>query len=81
MANKKRYLGIKAVGMGLKSLSNRLRSVFVTLVMGFVSSAALAGPTVQDIEISSRPGSKFEVRLEFDGTPPDFKTYAIEKPA
>jgi type IV pilus assembly protein PilQ len=62
-------------------VSNRLSGVFVTLVMSFVTSAALAGPTVQDIEFSSRPGSKFEVRLEFNGTPPDFKTYAIEKPA
>ena len=58
-----------------------MRSTVVTLVVGFVSSAALAAPTVQDIEFSSRPGSKFEVRLEFNETPPDFKTYAIEKPA
>ena len=36
---------------------------------------------MQDIEFSSRPGSQFEVRLEFNETPPDFKTYAIEKPA
>jgi len=58
-----------------------LRSTVVTLVVSFASSAALAAPTVQDIEFSSRPGSKFEVRLEFNETPPDFKTYAIEKPA
>ena len=81
MAIKKQNLGIKAVGIGLESLNNRLRSVFVALVMSFVTSAALAAPTVQDVEFSSRPGSKFEVRLEFNETPPDFKTYAIEKPA
>ncbi len=69
------------MGIGLESLNNRLRSVFVALVMSFVTSAALAAPTVQDVEFSSRPGSKFEVRLEFNETPPDFKTYAIEKPA
>ncbi len=58
-----------------------MRSAIVTLVLSLVTSAALAAPMVQDIEFSSRPGSKFEVRLEFNETPPDFKTYAIEKPA
>jgi type IV pilus assembly protein PilQ len=51
------------------------------LAMSLVTSVALAVPTVQDIEFSSRPGSKFAVRMEFNGAPPDFKTYAIEKPA
>ncbi|MEZ5570791.1 MAG: type IV pilus secretin PilQ [Halioglobus sp.] len=49
--------------------------------MGCVTSAALAAPAVQDIEFSSRPGGKFEVRMEFNEPPPDFKSYAIEKPA
>ncbi|MFV0276177.1 MAG: type IV pilus secretin PilQ, partial [Parahaliea sp.] len=30
---------------------------------------------------SSRPGSMFEVRLEFDQAPPEMKAYTIEKPA
>jgi type IV pilus assembly protein PilQ len=34
-----------------------------------------------DIEFSSRPGSKFEVRVEFDQAPPEMKAYTIEKPA
>ncbi|MEP4486084.1 MAG: type IV pilus secretin PilQ [Halioglobus sp.] len=51
-------------------------------VMLLVSAASLAGPSVTDIEFSARPGSKFEVRLDFDTTPPaDFKAYTIEKPA
>ena len=58
-----------------------MRSAVVTLVMGAVTSTALAAPVVQDIEFSSRPGSKFEVRVGFNETPPDFKTYAIEQPA
>jgi type IV pilus assembly protein PilQ len=58
-----------------------VRSAVVTLVMGAVTSTALAAPVVQDIEFSSRPGSKFEVRVGFNETPPDFKTYAIEQPA
>ncbi|MCR9107010.1 MAG: type IV pilus secretin PilQ [Gammaproteobacteria bacterium] len=46
-----------------------------------LAGVAQAAPTVQDIEFSSRPGSKFEVRLEFSETPPDLTSYSIEKPA
>ena len=34
-----------------------------------------------DIEFASRPGSKFEIRVDFDETPPTASTYTIEKPA
>ena len=44
--------------------------------------AVQAAPAVTDIEFSSRPGSKFEVRLDFNEPPPaDLKSYTIEKPA
>jgi type IV pilus assembly protein PilQ len=69
------------VGTKLRYLHSGLRSALVLIATGFFTCAAIAAPTVQDIEFSSRPGSKFEVRLEFNETPPDFKTYAIEKPA
>ncbi|MEM6544834.1 MAG: type IV pilus secretin PilQ [Pseudomonadota bacterium] len=37
---------------------------------------------VTDIEFSSRPGSKFEVRVEFEDAPPsELQSYTIEKPA
>jgi len=81
MATKKQYVGTKAVGKVRQHLRIRLRNVVVTLTMGLVTSAALAAPVVQDIEFSSRPGSKFEVRLQFNEAPPEFKSYAIEKPA
>ena len=60
---------------------NRLSRAVVALVMSLVAGAAFAGPVVQDIQFSSRSGGKFEVRLEFNQMPPDFKIYAIEKPA
>ncbi|MEP4148958.1 MAG: type IV pilus secretin PilQ [Halioglobus sp.] len=54
-------------------------------LVGFALSVcafgAIAEPTITDIEFSSRPGSKFEVRLDFDQAPPDMKAYTIEKPA
>lgn len=47
-----------------------------------LSSAQALATTVTDIEFSARPGSKFEVRLDFDETPPsELQAYTIEKPA
>lgn len=60
---------------------NRLSRAVLGLVISVVAGAAFARPAVQDIEFSSKSGGKFEVRLEFNETPPDFKIYAIEKPA
>ncbi|MEH6582215.1 MAG: type IV pilus secretin PilQ [Halioglobus sp.] len=51
------------------------------LVLALFAGTLQAAPSVTDIEFSSRPGSKFEIRLDFDETPPDIKAYTIEKPA
>lgn len=63
------------------SLGNWWRCTIATLALVLWAQAAQAAPTVQDIEFSSRPGSKFEVRVEFNETPPEIKSYSIEKPA
>ena len=74
-------LGTKAVGKERLSLGNWWRCTIATLALVLWAQAAQAAPTVQDIEFSSRPGSKFEVRVEFNETPPEIKSYSIEKPA
>ena len=52
------------------------------LGLSALSGMVLAnGVSVQDISFSSKPGSKFEIRLDFDGPPPPPKAYTIEKPA
>ncbi|MEH6567600.1 MAG: type IV pilus secretin PilQ [Halioglobus sp.] len=51
------------------------------LTLTLLAGALQAAPSVTNIEFSSRPGSKFEIRLDFDETPPDLKAYTIEKPA
>ena len=66
---------------GTSRTVNWLSSLAATVLLGIVAQAAYAAPTVTDIEFSSRPGSKFEVRLDFDQAPPDAKAYTIEKPA
>ncbi len=51
----------------------------MAFALGATQVFALA---VTDIEFSSRPGSKFEVRVEFDQAPPEeLQSYTIEKPA
>lgn len=50
------------------------------MVMGMSASTAY-GNAITGIEFSSKPQSKFEIRLEFEDTPPDPKTYTIENPA
>jgi type IV pilus assembly protein PilQ len=62
-------------------VSRGLRVVATGLLVGLFVGVAQAAPVVTDIEFSSRPGSKFEVRVEFSETPPEAKTYSIEKPA
>ena len=81
MSSKKQYLGTKAVGKEKDSLGKWVRSAAVGLAVSLLAGVAQAATTVKDIEFSSRPGSKFEVRVEFNETPPDIKAYAIEKPA
>ncbi len=56
-----------------------LRGV-LALVLAMAAGITQAA-SVTDIEFSSRPGSKFEIRLDFDGTPPEVGSYTIEKPA
>ncbi|WP_420820755.1 type IV pilus secretin PilQ [Seongchinamella unica] len=80
MSFKKQPLGNKAVGKGKLNLGKWIRPV-AGLALGAWAFAAQAAPTITDIEFSSRPGSKFEVRLDFNETPPDLKAYTIEKPA
>ncbi len=78
---KRQDLGTKAVGKYKTSLKHWMRGGTAAVVLSLFSTWVQAAPVVQDIEFSSRPGSKFEVRVEFNEPPPDVKTYAIEKPA
>ncbi len=47
------------------------------LVLSFGANAA----NLQGIEFASLPGDKTEIRMEFDGTPPQPSGYTIEQPA
>lgn len=51
------------------------------LVLSVLSMSAVAEVTLQDIEFSSLPGDKTEIRMKFDGKPPEPTGYTIEQPA
>jgi type IV pilus assembly protein PilQ len=60
---------------------SRLAVILATAGCLFLSSFTLASVNLKDVEFSSQPGGRFEVRLDFDGAPPEPKGYNIEKPA
>lgn len=50
-------------------------------VLSLIFSGFAFGVTMEDIEFSSLPGDKTEIRMIFDGAPPDPTGYTIEQPA
>ena len=80
MNSKKQYLGKKAVGNIKESIARGLLVAVSGLLMTLLS-AALHAATIEDIEFSARPGSKFEIRMDFNEPPPEIKAYTIDKPA
>ncbi|MEO0435873.1 MAG: type IV pilus secretin PilQ [Pseudomonadota bacterium] len=80
----------RSLGQGFSSrlrdlAPNKLTRAFLqlSLVLAALSvSVDTFANAVTDIEFSSRPGSKFEVRVEFEDSPPaELQSYTIEKPA
>lgn len=81
MSSKIQNLGKKAVGKTTERMGKGLLGAVVGLVVSLMAGAANAASTIRNIEFSSRPESKFEIRVDFDGLPPELKSYTIEKPA
>ena len=44
-----------------------------------LSGFAAANVNLKNVEFSSQPGGRFEIRLDFDAPPPEPKGYNIEK--
>ena len=82
MVTTRQYLGANGVNRSVYSRIPGLGALATAIGLSLATVMAQAAPTVTDIEFSSRPGSKFEVRLDFNEPPPaDLKAYTIEKPA
>lgn len=50
-------------------------------VLGLASSAIGMAATLKEMTYATLPGNRLEVKLQFDGAPPEVKGYSIEKPA
>ena len=66
----------------IMKINNVLRGLLTVccLLIGMASSGGWAA-TITDVEYASLPGGATELRLIFDGTPPEPRSYTIEKPA
>lgn len=65
-----------------KTTQTAVRALAASLT-GFLMLLAmpLHAVTLNDVSHSTLPGNKLEIRLSFDGTPPDAEGYSIERPA
>jgi len=59
----------------------KLIKLTATSAIAFLFSASLYAADLQDISFNSVPGGKFQIKMEFDETPPEPTAYNIEKPA
>ena len=50
-------------------------------MLSLASSSLALAVTLKDMSYATLPGNRLEVKLQFDGTPPEVKGYSIEKPA
>ena len=64
---------------GVASMHRPFKIVTAVILAIFCSIASATNLTA--VDFSSQPDGRFEVRLDFDGTPPEPKGYNIERPA
>ncbi|MBZ2189299.1 type IV pilus secretin PilQ [Alcanivorax sp. JB21] len=62
-------------------ISGRVIGALALSVVATLASAAVNAAVLQDVSYTTLPGNRVEVRLNFDGTPPENHSYSIEKPA
>lgn len=53
----------------------------ILCLLAFMVSPLVMANTINKLDFAQLPGDRFEVRVSFEGTPPEPKSYTIEKPA
>jgi len=71
---------IRRQGNGLQRLGRSL-ALLTSGVTALLAGAPAWSATLESIEFSSLPGDKTEIRMKFDGVPPEPTGYTIEDPA
>ena len=64
----------------MRFLNTPIRRALVCLFVA-LGASGVSAQTMESIEFSSLPGDKTEIRMHFDGSPPDPTGYTIESPA
>jgi type IV pilus assembly protein PilQ len=64
-----------------EKLRLQLGRLVLVVFLGFFAQTSHAEVKIADIEFSSLPGDKVEIRMIFDGAPPTPTGYTIEEPA
>ncbi|WP_345194086.1 type IV pilus secretin PilQ family protein [Kistimonas scapharcae] len=62
-------------------LGSAARAAALFLILGFGGMTSAVAAILESIDAASLPGDKVELKLEFDGRPPQIKGYTIEQPA
>lgn len=70
-----RFKGLHQAG------TKSLVSALLAFIFICFSNLAAASVTLQKIDFASLSGDRVEMRLQFDGTPPDPRSYTIDEPA
>jgi type IV pilus assembly protein PilQ len=71
----------KVAAMGRDKTMGMMRALITLLVSCLASVTSFAAVNMENIEFSSLPGDKIEIRMQFDGVPPTPTGYTIEQPA
>ncbi len=64
----------------MNTMKTKLRAL-IAMTIALAFSSVAWGVQMEDIQFSSLPGDKTEIRMIFDGVPPDPTGYTIEQPA
>jgi type IV pilus assembly protein PilQ len=65
----------------VRTLLSRASARWVAAAFALTLTSQSMASVVEEISFTSRSGGKFEIRMDFDSVPEDYKGYTVEKPA
>lgn len=65
----------------VRTLLSRASAQWVAAALALTLTSQAMASVVEEISFTSRSGGKFEIRMDFDSVPDDYKGYTVEKPA
>ena len=65
----------------VRTLLTKASAQWVAACLALTLTSQAMASVVEEISFTSRSGGKFEIRMDFDSVPDDYKGYTVEKPA